>query len=281
LVDQADLARTLKPDPDDKNVGPDEMADLARARGMRVWMRVNGDIATLRALVAMGYPVIVETWFIPEPDDEMGHYVLVTGYSGEPDSPDGRFIVADSYRGPRVVLPYTEFDALWRVFNRLYFVLAAGATGDELDAILGQGDTGDEPMWRASLSRAREELDTDPDDAFAAYNLGASALALGDLDVAERAFDSARALGLPWRMLWYQHHPFEAYARLSRWDDVRSLAEANLANAANLAESRYWLGRAHEAKGDRQQALAAYQRALRDQPGLASAREALARLAQD
>ena len=35
------------------------------------------------------------TWFIPEPDDEMGHYRLLTGY----DDAEAIFVTQDSYQG--------------------------------------------------------------------------------------------------------------------------------------------------------------------------------------
>ena len=37
---------------------------------------------------------------------------------------------------------------------------------------------------------------------------------------AASAFDEARRIGLPYRMLWYQFGPFEAYLRVGRYQDV-------------------------------------------------------------
>jgi len=63
--------------------------------------------------------VIVETWFVPQPNDEMGHYRLLTGY----DDARRAFLSADSYEGPGVAVPFDELDRLWRAFNRTYVVL--------------------------------------------------------------------------------------------------------------------------------------------------------------
>jgi hypothetical protein len=103
--DQADAAAVLKPDPDDKNVSPYELATYVTKRGLQASIRVSGTREQLRALLAKGIPVIVETWFIPEPGDEMGHYRVLTGYDDE----SGAFFASDSYNGPDVMLPYDEF----------------------------------------------------------------------------------------------------------------------------------------------------------------------------
>ena len=64
---QADMAPALKSDPDDKNVGLEEMAAYAHFLGLEALVRVNGDLARLKLLLSNGFPVIIETWFIPKP----------------------------------------------------------------------------------------------------------------------------------------------------------------------------------------------------------------------
>jgi tetratricopeptide (TPR) repeat protein len=267
--DQSEAASFLKPDPDDKNVGPEELAAYARQRGYGASVRVNGTIERLKALLVAGFPVIVETWFIPDPGDEMGHYRLLSGY----DDAAGEFTALDSYHGPNVRLPYAEFDGLWRIFNRTYVVVYPSDREEAVQAQLGlDGDDG--AMFAAAAARARAELAARP-DAFGWFNLGSSLVGLGDMPAAAEAFDEARALGLPWRMLWYQFGPFEAYAAVGRWPEVAALAEANLANADNLEESHYWLGRARAQAGDVDGARAAWQRALALNPNAAFVRDAL------
>lgn len=269
-VDQMAAAQVLKPDPDDKNVGPTELADYAMQRGHGAIVRVNGDRDRLRALVAAGLPVIVETWFVPEPGDEMGHYRLVTGYSDTA----GLFRTADSYEGPEVLVPYDEFDRLWRVFNRTYVVAWPADLADDVTRLLG-ADADDQAMYVRAAARAQDELVASA-DAYGWFNLGSSLLGLGDSAGAARAFDEARAIGLPWRMLWYQFGPFEAYGAEGRWQDVRALANANLKNAGNLEESLYWRGRAAAALGDAAAAARDYQQALSLNPGYEAARQAVA-----
>ncbi len=255
-VDQMAAAQALKPDPDDKNVGPEELAAFARGRGYYAVARVNGDVDRLRQLVAAGVPVIVETWFVPEPGDEMGHYRLVTGY----EEGGQQLRTADSYNGPNVVVSADELDRLWRVFNRTYVVAVAPAMAATVTQVLG-ADVDDGPMYTRAVARAEAELMVQA-DAFGWFNLASSLLGLGDTAGAAAAYDRSRALDLPWRMLWYQFGPFEAYAAEGRWGDVAGLAEANLRNAGNLEESLYWRGRAREAGGDVSGARADYSRAL-------------------
>jgi tetratricopeptide (TPR) repeat protein len=183
------------------------------------------------------------------------------------------YLTADSYEGPAVTVAAEDLDRLWRVFNRAFVVVFPPARRAEVMAILG-AEAEDRAMYLAAYERAVTEL-AEGEDAYGWFNLGSSQVGLGDLGAAARAFDRARALGLPWRMLWYQHGPFEAYAGVGRWPDVLALAEANLRNAGNLEESLYWRGRARAAQGDPAGARADFQRALTLNPGFAPAAAAL------
>src|ERR1041384_644178 len=58
--DQHTIQPYLRPNKDDKNVSPDEMAAYLAPHGFDSVVRVNGDVDTLRRFIAAGYPVIVE-----------------------------------------------------------------------------------------------------------------------------------------------------------------------------------------------------------------------------
>ena len=269
---QAEAATHLKPDPNDKNVSPDELARYARDRGLRALVRVDGSDQILRSLLALGLPVVVETWFVPEPGDEMGHYRVLVGYSDA----DHSYVAEDSYNGSGVALDYSEFDRLWRVFNRTYVVVYPDELSGSVEAAVG-GAMDDATMYAGAVERAQGELSAPGGsaDGYAWFNLGGGLLGLGDSAGAVAAYDRARDLGLPWRMLWYQTGPFEAYAAEGRWADVTALAEANLRNADNLEESIYWLGRALAAQGDAEGARGAWRRALELNPLYSPAADAL------
>jgi tetratricopeptide (TPR) repeat protein len=270
---QAITARVLKPDPDDKNVSPPEIVAYARGEGFDAAAYVNGDFDRLKRLLTMNAAVIVETWFEPKPNDGMGHYRLLLGYDDE----TAQFIFHDSYNGPLTRLRYSEFDAVWRVFNRTYIVLTRPEQREQLLAVLGP-DADEAAMYAGALARAQAEAAARPNDAFAWFNIGSSMVGLGNFADAAVAYDRARQIGLPWRMLWYQFGPFQAYEAVGRWQDILDLAAYNLRTAANLEESHYFRGRALLALGQPAQARQAFQAALRYNAHFAPAAEALATL---
>lgn len=281
---QHDAAPLLKPDPDDKNVSPWEMESYVRDLGFEVITRVNGDIDQLKELLRSDFPVIVETWYVRDARDQLGHYRLIVGY----DDVAQQFITYDSLHGPDVPIGYQELDELWRVFNRLYMVVYTPERWDALVAILGPS-LQDAAMYERALNVARGEAAAPPSECvayaecadwvtFSWFNVGSALNALGRHKDAVVAFDKARQLGLHYRMLWYQFGPYESYYEAGRYDDVIALAEATLATASNLEESYYWRGRARLAQGNVEGARSDFRRALRYHEGWPPALEALASL---
>jgi hypothetical protein len=269
--DQYTVAAATKPDGDDKNVSPDEMVAFAQAQeDTTAFMGYATGIDLLKRLIAGGYPVIVETWFIPEPDDEMGHYRLLTGY----DDAEGVFVAQDSYMGADRRVPYAEMEPLWKVFNRVYVVVSPAERAQQLRALLGERvDPG--RMYADALALALTEIEADPQDRYAWFNAGTNYLGLGQLQAAAAAYDQARLLQLPWRLLWYQFGPFEAYLRTGRYQDVIALADANLRTTQNLEESYLYRALARRAQGDEQGARADLETALRYNPLYKRAQQAL------
>lgn len=276
---QADVAMVLHPDKDDKHVGIPELAAFAQARGFATVWRVNGDADTLRLLLSQGLPVIAPTWHVDGKDTGMGHYRLLTGY----DDATGEWIMFDSlesrgvsanqpYRGVR--LPYQQFDDWWQVMNRRYLVVYPPEQEPIVAAIIGE-QLDDDFMWQAALDEARRRVDERPEDAFAWFTLGTNLLGNGlSFDAAE-AYDRARVIGLPFRMMWYQFGPFEAYFDTSRLDEVLALADATIAITPMGEELHYWRGRALAGLGDLAGARAALETALAQRPDFPEAAAAL------
>jgi tetratricopeptide (TPR) repeat protein len=269
--DQYTVASALKPDGEDKNVSPEEMVAYALSLDdTYAAMGYATDLQLLKRLLHAGLPVIVETWFVPEPDDEMGHYRLLTGY----DDGTEQFMTQDSYQGADQVVPYGELEELWKVFNRVYVVVGEAERADEMRAILGdEGQDG--TMYRSALAVALAEIEAAPEDRYAWFNAGTNHLGLGQVEQAARAYDRARTLRLPWRLLWYQFGPFEAYLLAGRYQDVVDLADANLGATANLEESYYYRALARRALGDEAGARQDLEAALRYNPHFQRAAEAL------
>jgi tetratricopeptide (TPR) repeat protein len=266
---QYDAAPALKPDPEDKNVSPWEMESYTRGLGLGALVRVGGTLEQLKALVRAGFPPIVETWYVRDASDQLGHYRLIVGY----DDAAQQFITYDSLHGPDVVIGYQDLDELWRVFNRVYLIVYAPEQWEELASVLGP-DLDVATMYEQALEVARSEAVNPPEScvAYAAcadwvtfswFSVGSNLTSLGRHAEAAVAYDQARQLGLPYRMLWYQFSPYESYYATGRTDDVIALADATLATSDNLEESYYWRGMARLAQDDASGAQADFETALR------------------
>jgi tetratricopeptide (TPR) repeat protein len=277
---QKQTAAVLKPNWDDKNVSPHELAAYARAQDLSALVRVNGAPERLRQYIDAGIPVLIETWL--DHDGGMGHYRIVVGY----DDAARQWIVYDSYisdgldpKGPYpgIRMGYDELVRLWRVFNGAYVLVYDAARAAAAQQILGD-EADDAVMWQRSLERAQAEAAANPADPFAWFNLGSSLTAQGRYADAASAFDQARVIGLPWRMLWYQFEPFHAYYEAGRYDELLALADSVIATAGNIEETYYWRGKALQATGDIDGARQAYQRAAELNSNYAEAQQALAEL---
>lgn len=271
---QTDAVNFLKTDPEDRNVRPDEIAAYVQSIGFGATVRVNGDIELLKSLLDAGFPVMIEKGFDPEPDELgwMGHYLVLTGYSDTAQE----FYAMDSYLGPDRSISYHQTDKFWRHFNRLYIVPHAPEQAGAVANIIG-ADTDDTTMWTNSLVRAQSELNFDQSDAFGWYNLGASLYNLGRYEEAETAFDQARELGIPWRMLWYQYEPYQTYLEVGgdRLQDVIFLADDVIANNIYSEEAYYFKGLAYLQQGESTRARNMFNNALKYNANYQAARDAL------
>jgi tetratricopeptide (TPR) repeat protein len=268
---QVEAAQFLKPNRDDKNVSPHELAAYARSVGLKAMVRQGGSLPELKAFLSTGFPVLAETWLVHE-GDGLGHYRLVIGY----DEATRSLATFDSLNGPGYTVSYEQFDADWRVFNRLY-VLAYPPEQEEIVAAILGPQLDDATMYEGLVSQARSELAVNPNDAIAYFNLGEALTRLDRYEEATTAFDRARQLGLHWRRLWYQFAPFEAYYAVERYQDVLDLAEATLASTGGLEEVYLYQGLAWQATGQ-SGAADAFEAALAYNPNFTPAREALEQL---
>jgi hypothetical protein len=260
-VTQNDTAAILKPNPEDRNVTPEEMVDYVNNQTpVKAIFRTNGNHDTLLRLVANGIPVIVEVGIEPPGEYRWlgwyGHYLLVVAY----DDVQQQYWVYDSWFGTSAepltnahadgrILPYADLDTYWPHFNRNYIALYRPEQAQFVAGIIGE-DMDDAIMWQNSLNRAQADAATDPENGFFWFNLGKSYNAIGDYEKAASAFDQALAISLPWRMLWYQFGPYEAYYQVGRYEDVILLADTTLKDRPYFEESFYYKGLALAALGD-------------------------------
>ncbi len=237
---QKTIAPLLKPDPEDKNVSPDELIKYVKYQTSYQALNLYGvSLQQLKQLVAHNIAVVVETWFEPRPNDGMGHYQLIKGY----DQSKQELYLLDSYQGPNLKLSESRFDQNWQVFNRTIVVIYPADKEELVRQILGDVTDPNLVQTRA-LNTAQEEIRQNPSNLFAWFNLGTTYSRMGKHQEAVQAFDQARSLKLPWRMLWYQFDIFESYLAVGRIQDVLDLTTLNLKQANNLEESLYYRAKA-------------------------------------
>ncbi len=289
FLTQQQTAAGLKPDPEDRNVSPTEMvAFVERETDLQALARANGTLDTVKRLINNDIPVIIELGLDPPGEYSWmgwyGHYLLVVAYDDSEES----VWVYDSWFGTSEQpganaddqgrqINYADLDKYWRQFNRNYIALFAPIHIGIVEKILGS-QLNDDFMWQGSLVRVREELVFEPEDPFLWFNLGTTYNALSQYEEAAIAFDKARSIGLPWRMLWYQFGPYEAYFQLGRYEDIVILADVTLMDRPYFEESYYYRGLAAQALGDIESARRDLEKAARFNPLFNPAIEALADL---
>lgn len=275
---QAFAASFLKPNEEDKNVTPREMVQFVNSQtNVRALTRMGGTLDLVRAFISRGFPVIVSIGYAPEGEEWFGHYRAVIGY----DDLTQDFYAYDSYLGTGedgrgLVVSYDEFDSTWQDFNRNFIVLYEQGAEERIASILGErGD-----VMRAAelaLETAQRETELDPRNGFAWFNQGTALVALERYDEAALAYDMARQHELPWRMLWYQFGPYEAYFAVGRLDDVTALVMANLNNGGTyVEETHFWQGQVYLMQGETDNAIASFRRALEANPLYSAAQDAIA-----
>lgn len=271
--------RGLNPHMDDVSVRLDEMVTFVNGYGLQGIERTGGTVELMKRLTANGFPVLVENSYYDGGDinrDWMSHNRVITGY----DDAQQIFYTFDSLLGAGPdgrgrPLSYTDFDDRWRPFNRDYFIIYRRGDEPLLQAIMGDEHWDETANAEWTLAQAEAELNGDTPDSYAAFNAGQALVQLGRYEEAAAYFDRARGTGLPWRMMWYQFGPFEAYLRTERYQDVIDLARAVITATPGVEETYYYAGLAYAAQGDIQRAQSNLEVALQRNGNLAPARQAL------
>ena len=130
-------------------------------------------------------------------------------------------------------------------------------------------------MWQGALESAKVAAANNPEDPFAWFNLGTAYNSLGQHADAVTAYDKARSIGLPWRMLWYQFGPYEAYYQTGRYPDVVLLANTTLQGRPFFEESYFYRGLAQKALGNLPEARRDLESAVQFNPNFTAAVNAL------
>jgi hypothetical protein len=273
VMDQETLRPIMRPNDGTRHGKTEYMIAFFREQGLEAHLMHGGDIDTLRAFIAHGIPVIVQQWLDLHESDPIGHYSVVRGY----DDNAGVFRLNDSMHGEDFHISYREYTAKWQAFSYRYIPVYPSDLQDTVDRILA--DETDLMVNRErTVEQIRGDLQERPNDAELIYSLGTNLHDLGRYEEAIEAYERAASIGLPPKMLWYVYWPAEAYNELGRHQEAIQVAEQQIASAQTFGDMRYERGRAMEALGQIDLAIAEYNQALGDDPRLTRAEEALERL---
>ncbi len=267
--DQFDISEVIKPTRDDRNVNVDELVYYVRTRSgwLNAEFRVGGDLDILKKLLAAGFPVMIEETFKTDRQyfigDDLwaGHYLLVTGY----DDAVQQFTVHDSEAGPNRKLSYAELDKNWQSFNYVYIMAFPAEMQSTLESVLGENwDV--ETNRQKALEASEKETQSDPENAFVWFNYGTNLTYFEHYNEAAAAFDTARTIGLPDRMLRYQFGPFISYFHSLRTDDLMALTKYALEITRTSEEAMLWRGWGFYRQGNNEDALNLFRAALKIHP---------------
>lgn len=271
---QQEIGNILRPyqnpigDNDDKSVTLEELGVYAKIYGFTAYHRPNGSIELLKKFITHDIPVITRTWL--HTNDDIGHYRIVKGF----DDNTGSIIQDDSYEGPNLSFSYSDFNTMWEKFDYEYLVLIPEDKLPIAKAIIGE-NLNDNYAWQQVVERNIEKLKTDPNDIYSKFNLSVAYYHLGKYEKSVQEFEKVEDL-LPFRTLWYQIEPIEAYYMLGNYDRVLSITDKILSNHNRAYSELYILrGKIYQKQGSVSLAKSEFEKAVFYNKNLKEAKAAL------
>lgn len=258
---QDELGRDLRPyqnsqgDNDDKSVTLEELAEKSKEFGLVPFHRPNGNIELIKHFTTYDIPVIART--LTKPNEDIGHYRVVKGY----DDNAGQVIQDDSLQNRNLWFNYQDFNVLWEKFNYEYLVLVPQDKVEIAKAILGE-DADEKIAWRRAVSNVEKQLSENPSDIQARFNLSVAFYNVGEYQRSIEEYEKVENQ-LPFRTLWYQIEPIQAYEKIGNYQRVFEITDRIL-NNANRAFSELYKTRGdiYLEQGDKEAARREYELAV-------------------
>ena len=274
IESQQSLGQALRPyqnpqgDNDDKSVTLEELAEKAEEFGFVSYHRPAGNIELLKNFVNNDMPVITRTWL--KPNEDIGHFRVVKGF----DNLRGHLIQDDSLQGKNLRYTYDEFNAIWKKFNYEYLVLVPVEKKELAEQILGENKDA-KTAWQNAVENSKNELTNNPNDIYARFNLSVALYNIGDYKRSTEEFEKVENL-LPFRTLWYQIEPIQAYYELGNYERVFQITDKVL-NYYNRAFSELYIlrGKIYQKQGNIEAARSEFQKAVFYNSNLQEAQELL------
>ena len=265
---QVQIAPLLRPNPNNFSVRMDQIAAFLETFGLEARPYIGGSLATVKALVSNGIPVVTEDQLSLQ--DDYGHFRVARGF----DDGAGVIIFGDSYYGPTNRLGYALYQELWKRHNYAFMPVYRPEQRALVQAILG-ADFEPAQNLNDALAAAQQAVSQHPDDGFAWLDLGNDSYSSDQLQAAQTAWQKATSLHLTARTLWYTIWPAAMYNQLGQYQQALQVVAVPLATDPNNAEALLERGNAERGLGRTSQARADYSAAITIDPSLAPARLAL------
>lgn len=260
-VSQVVLGQALRPyqvpggDNDDKSVTLEELAEYSKQYDLIPYRRPMGNPEVVKQFIANDIPVITRTWLTPAED--IGHYRVIKGY----DENAGTFLQDDSLQNKNLTYTYDEFNEIWKKFNYEYLVLVPADKQNIAERILGE-NLDEKTAWQNAVNNSLYELESNPNDIDARFNLSVAYYNTGDYQKSVEEFEKVESL-LPFRTLWYQIEPIKAYYELGNYDRVFSITDRILGFHNRAFSELYILrGKIYQNQGNPEAAKQEFQNAL-------------------
>jgi tetratricopeptide (TPR) repeat protein len=253
---------------DDKSVTLDELAGKAKEYALIPFHRPNGTITLIKQFIFQNIPVITRT--LLEEHNDIGHYRVIKGY----DDTTGEFVQDDSLQGHNLRYPYAVFAGLWKNFQYEYLILVPADKEQVIKNILGD-DADLTKSWEKAVRNSKKELETNPGDIYARFNMSIALYHTGEYQQAASEFEKVENI-LPFRTLWYQIEPIQTYFALGNYQKVMTMTDT-IFNNQNRAFSELYLirGEIFKKQGNIEAAKSEFEKAVFYNKNLTSAREAL------
>ena len=258
---QQTLGQALRPyqnpqgDNDDKSVTLDELGQKSKEYGLIPYHRPNGNIELIKLFITYDIPVIART--LTKVNEDIGHYRVIKGY----DDLENELIQDDSLQGKNLRYSFELFNKLWENFNFEYLVFVPQEKKDIAEIILGENkDT--KIAWENALLNAQKQLEINPNNIYARFNLSIAAYYVGDFQKSVGEFEKVEDK-LPFRTLWYQIEPILAYQKLKNYNRVFELTDKILNNHNRAFSELYQIrGEIYQEQGKETQAQEEFAKAI-------------------
>lgn len=238
-ISQDELGNELRPyqnpqgDNDDKSVTVAELAEKSKDYSLIPYHRPNGNIDLVKRFITYNMPILTRT--LTKLEEDIGHYRVIKGY----DDSNQQIIQDDSLQGKNLWYSYQNFESLWEKFNFEYLVLVPPDKKEIAEAILGE-NANENIAWQKAVEHSRSQLETNPEDIYARFNLSVALYHIGDYQQSVNEFEKVESQ-LPFRTLWYQIEPIQAYYELANYEKVFLIIDKILNNWNRAFSELYYL----------------------------------------